>query len=276
MKKIFAVSVTVMLCLAFALTAFAGSYTIKDNGDAVYDDAIGYVFRIDKVNSALSGEDSTVITSGNPVSTAGSKWAIWFAAAEVGENVYKVITDGAAMGGNWPEYTPEDNQVVFVIHSSTSNPDNAGQYPNWEDKVAALAVKAGNFLALTGVDLASGTVSEGKLSVTATQEEAAEIAGSAAPVTVSEAESETVSEAESKAESETVSEAESEAVSSSVSEAAPAAESKEEAAASAADSEVKETELANGSKFPWAIVIATVAAVAVVACLFFFIKKKNK
>ncbi|MBR4799539.1 MAG: hypothetical protein IK047_04670, partial [Clostridia bacterium] len=172
MKKIFAISVSLVICAAFALTAFAGTLTIGGNGDASYDDAIGYTFHIDKVDGTIGGEDSTVITSGNPVSSQGSKWAIWFAAEKVGENVYKAITDGTAMGGNPPEFTPGENQVAFVIHSSTSNPDNASQYPNWEDKVAALAVKTGTYFALTGVDLESGTVVDGKLTVTATEHEA--------------------------------------------------------------------------------------------------------
>ncbi|MBR0230943.1 MAG: hypothetical protein IJQ53_01800 [Clostridia bacterium] len=274
MKKLFSVTVIALLCCAFALTAFAGSYTIGGNGDAVYDDAIGYVFHIDKVDGTIGGEDSTVITSGNPVSTCGSKWAIWFAAEKVGENVYKAITDGTAMGGAAPEFTPGDNQVAFVIHSSTSNPDNADKYPNWEDKVAALAVKSGNYLALTGVDLASGSVSEGKLAVTATKEEAEQIVGSADPVTVSEPESEAESEPEPVSEPEPASEAESAEPSKAASEPAP--ESKPEEAASKADSEVKEVELDNGGKFPWAIVIATAAALVAVVAAFFFIKKKNK
>lgn len=158
MKRIIATLFAAVLCLALAAPVFAAEYTVGGNGDAVYDTAVGYVFDIDDVNGAIEGEDATVITNNEALASIGSKWAIWFTAEKRSANIYEVITDGVAMGGTAPDVTLSEGRILIAVHSSTSNPAQADLYPNWEDKVAALAVKKGEFIAFSsGIDLENGT-----------------------------------------------------------------------------------------------------------------------
>lgn len=277
MKRIVTLLTAVIFIFALALSAMAASYTVDGDGNAVYDTAVGYTFHVDSVNGKISGEDSTVLTSAAGLDNCG-EWAIWFVADKVSDNVYKAATDGAAMGGSKPSVKLKDDQVIFVFHSATSNPDQASSYPNWEDKVAALAVKNGNFLALTGVDLAAGTVSEGKLTVTAKQSEAENLVGSSTPATTSETEDES-SEEVIEASSEDVVDESSESTpaessATTADESATASESST-ATATSEDSEVKTSEIEPESNFPWGWVIAAIAVVVIVACVVVFSKKKK-
>ncbi len=147
MKKIIAVFFAIFLCFSLSLGALAGEYTVGDDGNAVYDTAIGYAFHIDDVNGTIEGEDATVINNNVSLNNVGSKWAIWFTAKKHVDGIYEVITDGAAMGGAIPNVTLAEDEIFIAVHSSSSRPSDADLYPNWEDKVAALAVKKGDFLA---------------------------------------------------------------------------------------------------------------------------------
>ena len=57
MKKIFVFVFSILLCFSFILGASA-EYTIGSDGNAKADTAVGYTFRIDKVNKSITGEDS--------------------------------------------------------------------------------------------------------------------------------------------------------------------------------------------------------------------------
>lgn len=262
MKKTLAIIFALVLSVSFAFTAFAAEYTIGADGNAVYDTAVGYVFDIEDVNGQISGEDATILTSAEGLSKCGV-WAIWFVAEKVeGADAYKAITNGAGMSGAAPEVTINDNQIIVVVHSSSSNPNDAELYPNWEDKVACLAVKSGDYLVLNGIDLAAGTCTNGTITVVTAEDIGADPSteSSEAPTESSEAPAES---SEAPAES---SEAVSEAVSNTVS-----------AEASAEDSDVKSSEMEideDGGLGIWLYVIIG-GAVVVVAVIVVLVSKKK-
>ena len=157
MKKILALVLTVFLCLSFSLCALA-EYTIDGDGNASCESAVGSIIKIDDVNGQITGEDSTVVTTNAGVMSIGSKWATWFSAEKVSDGIYKVTSDGTAMGGTALDMTLSDGQILVVVHSSSSRPTEAGKYPNWEAKVLAKAVKTGDYLVFSeGIDLEEGT-----------------------------------------------------------------------------------------------------------------------
>ena len=202
MKKTLALTFALILCISFSFTAFAGEYTVGGDGNAVYDTAVGYVFDIEDVNGAINGEDATILTSVDGLAKCGT-WAIWVVAEKVeGSSAYKAITNGAAMGGSAPSVDLKDNQIIMVVHSSSSKPTDAELYPNWEDKVACLAIKVGDYLVLEGIDLAAGTCENGTVTVT----EGADLPVESEPE--EPAESEEVAESEEATESEEAAESE--------------------------------------------------------------------
>ena len=166
MKKITAIIVSLLICAFSAFSLVSADYTLDESGNAVYDTAIGYCFDIDDINGTITGEDATIITNNEALANIGSKWAIWFVASELDDSeIYEVITNGAAMGGNIPAITLLEGEIFVAIHSASSNPNDAAQYDNWEDKVAALAVKSGDCLAFDGIDLNAGTCVNGRMLV---------------------------------------------------------------------------------------------------------------
>ncbi len=170
MKKIVSIVVATLFCVMLAVSAFAADYKIDGNGEAYYETAVGYVFKIDDVNGTVTGEDSTVVTDSKALAASGSKWAVWFLAEKAGDNTYVAKTDGAAMGGTLPTVSMNDNQIVVIVHSASSKPDEESQYPNWESKVAALAVNAGDYLVLNNIDLAAKTSVGGTITVSSKED----------------------------------------------------------------------------------------------------------
>jgi hypothetical protein len=165
MKKFTAIFTTILFCALMILSVSAADYKLHENGEAYFETAVGYVFKIDDVNGQVTGEDSTIVTDNSALAKSGSKWAIWFMAEKVGDDVYVAMTDGAAMGGALPTVSLESNQIVIIVHSASSKPAEESQYPNWEAKVAALAVKTGDYLMLSGIDLDAKTSVGGTVTV---------------------------------------------------------------------------------------------------------------
>lgn len=269
MKKILAIAFALVLCLSLSLTAFAGEYTVGSDGNAVYDDAIGYVFSIDYVNGTIVGEDATILTSADGLANCGV-WAIWFTAKKIeGTNYYKATTNGAGMGGSAPSVSIGDDEIIVVVHSSSSRPTDAETYPNWEDKVAALAVKKGDCLVLDGINLATGACENGTITVV-TEED---INNGNVPETSMPVEESTEAPAESSevvAESSEAAVESSEAVSEAVSNASPS-ESTEDSDVNSSTMEIDE----EGGLGVWLWVIIGVAVVAIAAALAVVLKKKN-
>ncbi len=266
MKKLLAIALGVLLCAALTVSAFA-SYTLDSKGDAVYDDAVGYVFEIDDINGTIEGEDSTICTSTAALANCGI-WAIWFVADKVSANIYVASTDGAAMGGASPSVNLKDGQIIVVVHSSTSDPSKADAFPNWESKVAALAVEEGDYLYFENIDIAAGTCSNGTMTVM-TKEDADKIDDT--ETTTSDAVSEDTSDvvSEDVATSDAVSEDDTaDTTSEAVSETASVATSVDNASGTTSEMDTEGT--------PSWVWIAIAAGVVVVVAVVILVLKKKK
>ena len=166
MKKLFIFAIVAVLCMTFAFSVAAEDYTVDANGNAVFDNTIGFTFKIDDVNGVIEGEDSTILTSVDGLAKCGS-WSVYFVADYVSENVYVAATDGTAMGGNPANVSSlSEGQIIVVIHSASSRPTEAENYPNWESCARASAINAGDYLVLSGIDLKAGTCTNGTMLVT--------------------------------------------------------------------------------------------------------------
>ena len=262
MKKIFVFVFSILLCFSFILGASA-EYTIGSDGNAKADTAVGYTFRIDKVNKSITGEDSSAITTSEALGTVTSQWAVYFIAQKAQGNVYAVVGDAVSLAGNPHNAKLSEGQVAFFFHSSTSNPDKAADYPNWEDRVNAAAVKDGNYLVLEGVDLHTGVVSGGKLAVYADKASAIQAAGNA--------EESSASEPESSAADTSSAASEGSADASSVSDAG-----NNNSVVRIDDiSGIKTTEAPIGDSFPWVWVISSGVAVVIIIVVVIIIRKKK-
>lgn len=262
MKRIFAIVFAVLLCTIFAVSAVAEEYTIDANGNAVFATAVGHTFAIEDINGKITGEDATILTSIDGLANCGV-WSVYFIADRVSDNVYVAASNGTPMGGTAPSLSLNDGQIIVVIHSASSRPTEADLYPNWKSCAVASAVHTGDYLVLSGIDLAAGTCNNGTVKVT-TKEEAGVNGETSTPVESSEVEESSAasSEVESSVAS---SEAESSAASSEA--------SAESSVASSASSEADKTD--EGGLGAWLyIIIGAVAGAAIVAVAAVLKKKK--
>ncbi|MBQ8895370.1 MAG: hypothetical protein IJY88_01070, partial [Clostridia bacterium] len=152
-----------------------GDYTIADGGNMTAANAYGYVFDIAGVNVAPN-ETNTIFTSDETWKTTNG-WAVSVVLENIADDVYEVVTvyNAPAQNGDWKSYVTAltEDQIVMMAHSSGSRPNAAGDYSetatidyaNWQDKVAALALKAGDRITLAGVDLEAGTATEATATV---------------------------------------------------------------------------------------------------------------
>ncbi len=152
-----------------------GDYTIADGGNMTAANAYGYVFNIAGLNVAPN-ETNTIFTSDETWKTTNG-WAVSVVLENIADDVYEVVTvyNAPAQNGDWKSYVTAltEDQIVMMAHSSGSRPNAAGDYSetatidyaNWQDKVAALALKAGDRITLAGVDLEAGTATEATATV---------------------------------------------------------------------------------------------------------------
>ena len=131
---------------------YRDNQTTDEQGNMVFDNAIDYTFRVDKVNGSVAGEDSTISTSKEAFEKCNPKWAITIFLKKLADNKYEAL-ESVFGGGNIPEFAWTEDTIALTIHSATSDPKQADKYPNWEQKVAAVAVKAGDVIVLNNVDL---------------------------------------------------------------------------------------------------------------------------
>ena len=165
MKKILVLAFALLLCMSLSVTAFAGEYTVGENGIAVYDTAIGYVFDIRAIDEKITGEDAVIMTKNENTGKTGV-WSTWTIAEEIDDTgVYRAIKSVEAMSGELPDVTLDPGQIYIVVHSSTSKPEEAAKegWDNWEDKVAFMAVQGGDCFVFQGIDFDKGTCVNGKM-----------------------------------------------------------------------------------------------------------------
>lgn len=165
MKKILVLAFALLLCMSLSVTAFAGEYTVGENGIAVYDTAIGYVFDIRAIDDKITGEDAVIMTKNENTGKTGV-WSTWTIAEEIDDTgVYRAIKSVEAMSGELPDVTLDPGQIYIIVHSSTSKPEEAAKegWDNWEDKVAFMAVQGGDCFVFKGIDFEKGTCVDGKM-----------------------------------------------------------------------------------------------------------------
>ncbi len=152
MKKV----LSLILCLAMvlsvcAVSVFADSDVLTwednqvqgDDGNWTFDNAYGYTFDVDYVDGKIVGEDVTIVTTADAYAACNPNWAITVHLAPAGdlyEVVKVIVTPGAGA-----TLALANGEIALVVHSSASNGDGGNaQYHNWQSKVAAMALKAGD------------------------------------------------------------------------------------------------------------------------------------
>ncbi|MBQ0110004.1 MAG: discoidin domain-containing protein, partial [Clostridiales bacterium] len=126
---------------------------VKDDvpGNASFNCAHGYEWKIDDVNGTIGGEDTTLIDNDEAYAGCNPNWAITLYLEKQSDGKYIALRDAIVTPGSAANagITLGDGKVAFVVHSASSNPDDADKYPNWEAKVAAVAVKEGDLFEIT-------------------------------------------------------------------------------------------------------------------------------
>lgn len=261
MKKLCALFlVCILLFSAFCLMASAEEDPV-------------FVFHVKGVNGKISGEDAYLFTTQDAYDTGNPQWGVTIL-LEVQENgLLKVQRDGFSGGGSVPSVTIGDGVVALVVHSSSSDMGQISQYPNVEEKLAALEAKEGMYITLDGIDLKAGTGS-GTASLYATapsvipSDESSE-EPSDEPSSEEPASEDPSSDAAETSSEEPASEEPSEAETSSEAPSAPAS-----ADSSVAASDVSE-ESPDGTPVV-AIVIIVIAAVVLIAAVVIIVIKRKK
>ena len=122
------------------------TYTVLENGNAQVDIPYGYTWTIDDIDGIIGGEDTTLITNQDAYMGCNPNWAITLYLEKQEDGSYialrnAIVTPVTAAGAG---ITLGENQVAFVVHSSSSRPTDAEKYPNWLAKVVAMSVKEGD------------------------------------------------------------------------------------------------------------------------------------
>ena len=128
--------------------------TIGEDGNAVVEVPYGYTWTVSYVDGKIVGEDVTICTTDDAYKACNPNWAITILLNKQEDGTYVAAQDAIVTPGNADAITVGENQIALVVHSASSNPD--GGYANWEGKVVAVSVKAGDVF---NVDLDGLTVS---------------------------------------------------------------------------------------------------------------------
>ena len=262
MKKLCALFlVCILLFSAFCLIASAEEDPV-------------FVFHVKGVNGKISGEDAYLFTTQDAYDTGNPQWGVTILLEVQANGLLKVQRAGFSGGGSVPSVTIGDGVVALVVHSSSSDMGQISQYPNVEEKLAALEAKEGMYIALDGIDLKAGTGS-GTASLYATAPSVIPSDESSEEPSDEPSSEEPASEEPSSEAAETSSE-EPAAEDSSVepSEAAPSSEAPS-APASADSSEVSAATSSDGISTT-AIVIIVIAAVVLIAAVVVIVIKRKK
>ena len=102
----------------------------------------GYTWNVNYVDGTIAGEDVTVCTTQAAYDACNPNWAITVYLEKQADGTYvalqdAIVTPGSAAGAG---ITLGENQIALVAHSAYSNPNGS----NWQGKVVAMSVKAGD------------------------------------------------------------------------------------------------------------------------------------
>jgi len=119
-------------------------YVVGEDGNAVAPTCYGYTWTVNYVDGTIAGEDVTIITNLDAYAACNAKWAISAVLEKQADGTYVAVADAVAGTGETPAIELGENQIILVVHSSSSKPADADTYANWLGKVAAAAIKAGD------------------------------------------------------------------------------------------------------------------------------------
>ena len=136
-----------------------------EDGIYSFDNSYGYVFDIDDVNGTIDGEDATIITTSSAYNSCNPNWAISVHLRPTGDgNEYQVVKvvecPGSASAAG---ISLQSGDVIMVVHSAASYP---GDYANWMSKIAAVALKQGDYVEIASDNSTVTVISEGVLEET--------------------------------------------------------------------------------------------------------------
>ena len=114
-----------------------------ENGNYTVDYPYGFTWDVDYKNGTLQGEDVTICDSLDAYNNSNPKYAISLILEKQADGSYLAVQDAIVGKGSVPAITLGEGQIVLVVHSSASNPDNEA-YDNWLGKVVAMSVKTGD------------------------------------------------------------------------------------------------------------------------------------
>lgn len=147
------------------------SFSYAANGEYRCDVPYGYLWEVEDIDGAITGEDATICTTTESYETCNAKWAITIVLEELEDGTYVAIRRAIVGEGNQYKITLEENQIAFVVHSGGSVPQNClGSYENWMGKVVACSIRKGDVFE---VDLTPGNLAVaaiGKLVETSSEE----------------------------------------------------------------------------------------------------------
>ena len=201
MKKVIATLLSVVLLAAMLIVpvsalSWQDNQTQNEDGLYIFDNAYGFVFNVKSVNGVIAGEDATIVTSTEKYNASNAAWAISVVLDKVEDNVYSVNRviecpkNGLEADEAWQDVanvTLTDGQIVLVVHSAASFPeDEEKTYPNWQSKVAALALKEGDKITLANIDLATNGACTNGTATVESKEDASDDTSSSEPVVVPE------------------------------------------------------------------------------------------
>ena len=118
--------------------------TLVEGEDGNYTCAApyGFTWNINYVDGTIAGEDNTICTTQEAYAACNPNWAITIYAEKQADGTYVALQDAIVCPGSAEAagITLGENQIAIVAHSAYSNPNGT----NWEAKVVAMSVKAGD------------------------------------------------------------------------------------------------------------------------------------
>ena len=102
----------------------------------------GYTWNVNYVDGTIGGEDVTVCTTQAAYDVCNPNWAITVYLEKQADGTYVALQDAIVTPGSAAAagITIGENQIALVAHSAYSNPNGS----NWQGKVVAMSVKAGD------------------------------------------------------------------------------------------------------------------------------------
>ena len=102
----------------------------------------GYTWNVNYVDETIKGEDVTVCTTQAAYDVCNPNWSITVYLEKQDDGTYVALQDAIVCPGTAAAagITIGENQIALVAHSAYSNPNGS----NWQGKVVAMSVKAGD------------------------------------------------------------------------------------------------------------------------------------